>query len=531
MVKIISFRLVFMILMGLLFPLIASGQDHLKALATEIFTRLEFELGAYRNPNLQPPQIDFMNAQTRGAYYDDTLHTIKIEIPLCKLFQTKLKEKEKAEAAIAMVIGHELGHYVYQSGCSQQYGYIDYLAIDPNHLAIEDHEELKADFLGGFLGYMAGYETLNIYQPLFEVMYEHYPFVKENKSYPPLTRRIEVAEAVDRELEKMIQLFEAGQRLTLTGNYHQSIACYRTILSEFKGKEFYNNMAVACLLGAVDNSRPEEVNYVFPFEMDTQTRLRFEIRKTPRFNENRRKYFLKIARESLESAIAIDPYYLSAHLNLASVYLLEGKISQANDKLENQTPFAPFDPQESHYFETKQLIKGIGLAMQSKKEKALQAFDDLIRMSSQADFVKMAELNCRAVKGEKIMQDTSSVEKYKAEQVDGVTLLNPGKIQWDKIISLVNQKNLSVKRYPHSTLFCYENQIYIQQIDPSVETSQGYGVGDDMNDILARGIYGNSFELTQTRQGAVYVFRESGIMFWTDGNKEVTGWDLFQVSM
>ncbi len=241
--------------------------------------------------------------------------------------------------ALAVLLGHELTHYYLDhdwhnsmgsSFASEEMGH----EMHQNGIEVKsmEHMESEADEFGGIYGYLAGFNTLGIGPELLDNIYASYGLEEEMEGYPSLNQRKRIAHDAQLKLQDLIPVFDAANYLTAMGLHEQAARCYKQILKEFPGRSIMNNAAVALASESLSYFDRAEVAYDFPFELDATTRLSTGLKGTAA-NVSVRNRLLKEAAELLSSAIATDPGYVTAQLNLAMVYELMEESKLAGELL------------------------------------------------------------------------------------------------------------------------------------------------------------------------------------------------------
>lgn len=129
-------------------------------------------------------------------------------------------------------------------------------------------------------------------------------------------------------------VFEAGHGLLLIGLYEEAGRCFDHIAQTFPSREILNNAGVARVQEALTLFPEGELRFVYPLELDAQTRLRQVGDKADEatWEEDdfeRRARLLEEAQVSFESARERDETYGPALVNLACVLDLQGKHEDA----------------------------------------------------------------------------------------------------------------------------------------------------------------------------------------------------------
>lgn len=238
-----------------------------------------------------------------------------------KAFDVCAQFGDRRDDAIALLIGHEISHHslkhhwgkAFRSAYSIEGLEKDMKDIDK---ASAKKFEAQADERGGILCYMAGYSTAGLAPDLLRALYSSYE-IQPSEKYPSLDERILIAKMQDSLVQNFIKVFETGNYAMAIGEYDLAIDCYQNILNnEFTSREIINNIGVAYFLKGIAIAGMEDMKYVYPVELDLESKLGQSTSKG--FSESE-KMFLE-AVTYFEKAIGYDRSYASAYLNLACSY-------------------------------------------------------------------------------------------------------------------------------------------------------------------------------------------------------------------
>ena len=242
--------------------------------------------------------------------------------------------------ALAVLLGHELAHYYKDHGWVGDFGNaFAQLEVGQtlNRLRRSEEQiealETEADIFGGFFGYVAGYNTLEIAPSLLEKLYAAYNLSTQLRGYPALPERQEIARQSAAKLRGLVPVFEAGHRLLLVRQYRDAAHCFDFIARTFPSREILNNAGVARALEALELFAPDDLHFAYPFEQDAATRL-LHGGQTVRSGSaasaaQRRKQLLQEAATRFEQACTRDTAYAPARVNLACVADLQGRHREA----------------------------------------------------------------------------------------------------------------------------------------------------------------------------------------------------------
>jgi len=310
----------------------------------DIKQRLLKATGFQGSPELTPT-IKLQDSQKRGASYNSQTRTIEIDLVAYEICEGFYEHKE---AALAFIIGHELGHFYYKSLCGNGLGMVDgaqrmqeYMLLSSE---VERTTELRADYFGILAAHLAGYDALMVLDGLMGAFHDKYPFMAN--SYPDVDARKEVNNIFQRKCTELVRLYELATLLQVSRQFKKAANCYATIKKYFNCPEVLNNLAICRLqlaLAFYDQQAffaPTDVasnwRLAYAFEIDPNFRLFGErTRSTPGSNIHSLQQQLitevRAAQEGLNEAIRLNPTYASGILNKAWASLLE---SLANSRYE-----------------------------------------------------------------------------------------------------------------------------------------------------------------------------------------------------
>lgn len=281
----------------------------------------------YGNKIIIKPSVSIIQDEKIAAQFRRDERHIEISERLIKVCR---KYGKDSSAALAFVLGHELAH-AYQLDLKAKK--TSFLAYSSAENSSHEHEEM-ADISGGFMAYLAEYKTLDILEHLIEDIYKEFELEDNMYGYPSLDERKKTAIKVKKMIKELIQVYEAGNYFTAIGKYELAIACFEYINKWYKGKEIYNNLGVNYAYRALNFSRRNADEYIYPMEINWNTRLKKSIGVrgtnvlTPSELSLRRDYLMMSERNLIESSI-IDPENFTTEVNLMILYIIKGQPREA----------------------------------------------------------------------------------------------------------------------------------------------------------------------------------------------------------
>ena len=322
-----------LLILGLLvfisFQVKATNTEHnaFQSTAAKIVDNLYQTMGNKRHPQPQVVITTCQNVgQCAGARYKKYSNVIELEDRLYQVCQSFGKDSLNA---LAFVLGHELGHY--------------YRTYDPEVLGFNDNsnkntdveKEHLADIHGILNAYLAGYDMRSIIPKLLNSIYEAYHLKgKPLYRYPSLEERQYTPQQVLEQVNKLIHVFELANYLSAIGAYEAAATSYTYILQYYKGREIYNNLGVCYSLHAMNFTEIDYDLYLFPLELDLDTRLKKQKSGTgvdaiSREEVRKRNALLDSAMQQFKIVSKMDKNYLLDDLNRICVHILKQEYQEA----------------------------------------------------------------------------------------------------------------------------------------------------------------------------------------------------------
>jgi tetratricopeptide (TPR) repeat protein len=319
-------RLLINLLLFLLIGCNVSAQSlKTKILSTQrVFNKL---VQAYGNSKIAPALKVLPKTQQESviaAFVSKPNPIIKIDE---KVIDICLSLKDDSLNALSAILSHELAHYYNEHTFCNDYSFVKsnselQNAIKREALSNRKEKEAQADTQGLWYAAMAGFKPLEAFDNVIDIIYKQYNLKEANPGYPSKTERKELNKVVKANVSKLIPVFDAGFILNQMGYFDEAIDCFDNVLQYFPSKETYNNAGLARLAKVLINKPKESVPYIYPIQIDANSMLRNNYKSTGSkgiddINDSKNIELLKQAKLRFEKAIAIDPSYYEANLNLA----------------------------------------------------------------------------------------------------------------------------------------------------------------------------------------------------------------------
>ncbi len=449
--------------------------------------------------------------------------------------------------AIAFLLSHELAHVYLRHGWVGDFGNsFARTEMGRKMMKAATYEdvvkrETEADHFGGFYGYLAGYDTLGVAPKALDKIYTAFALSEQIPNYPTKTERIAIAQRQMESLKKLVPVYEAGTRLLILGRYEEAGRLFAHLAQIFPSREMFNNAGVAFALEAVRLLPPKSMPYVYPFELDAETRLLNHEQQGQRAaragqaddNSARILRLLRRAQSAFEQASRRDNRYATAMVNSAAVQSLLGNQDDAIRLAGSALAVAREEGDRvsaSHAL----VVRGIALARageaakaRSELEAARQIVPDLVAINSAAldgrtvptlattvsdspaKVETVATLPAKeafASSGEKVTFTLTPAEKGEAS----LTIHSRTGKEWDSIAIETTGRRIGTVATDHA----YKGS-----------SANGVKIGSPLASLGQ--LYGSADRIVPSRQGAWYVYNSAGIAFEVNEMGKVAGWFIF----
>lgn len=470
---------------------------------------------------------------------------IAIEERAVKVLAELGKDRDNA---LAFLLAHELSHFYLRHGWVGDFGNA-FARTDMGRKMMkaatyEDvlKREAEADYFGGFYGYLAGYDTLGAAPRALERIYAAFGLADQLPNYPSKAERIAIAQRQQENLKKLIPVYEAGTRLLVLGRYEEAGRLFSHLAQIFPSREMFNNAGVSYALEAVRLLPPGAVPFVYPFELDGETRLRSGERVGTRGigskgadeHATRRLRLLRRALEAFERAALRDSRYTTAKVNSAAVQSLLGDQDEAIRLAGSALTLAREEGARlsaAHAL----IVRGIALARAGESKRARTELE-----AARAVVPELAVSNIAALEpGDAVPAVVEAVNDPggKKETIAGIS-------PWDQFKTDPTVLSFSLKPAEkgqpdigiHSrrtaewdfTIIVLDNKLIgtvATMHNFRKASARGITIGTPLTEVRRR--YGNSGRIVPSRQGAFHVYAKAGIVFDIDTDGKIEGWFLY----
>ncbi len=487
-----------------------------------------------------PPRLEIADIEDGWALCIPEAGVIRIDervYDICRTFG------EDSLSALAAILGHELGHY---------YLHHDRISTRQRRARMGDisnitrqrtQEESEADYFGGLYSYLAGYNTLDITPAVIHRLYDSLSLPDSIPGYLPKGERKAVASRIQDSLRKFLPFFDTGLYLALTRQFPEAQLCYRRILQIFPGREIANNSGVIYVLQALDLMASAEAGYIYPLELDDDTRLIgtnipngvFDRpRRVPGpYNQQLADILLDSAEEKFRYAMRKDEKYSTAVINLATVHILKhdyiGAIKLVQGVMDSDTTL-----------KTRSLasvVLSIALSLNKSPHDAREAMESARRNAGQTDAAILVQANSAVLEKETFAVPSGG--EYGNEESIGNIRPEDTSMTWqpdlDKPVGGIYGLKIIHKGSPTRVCDLYraeKSSSWAQFISTRERyyktTARGVAVGDPADSVKSR--YGGNPRIVRARQGSYYIYDYSKIIFLIGEDGKVRRWIIYTVA-
>lgn len=288
------------------------------------------------NFSIELPEVQIRNSREFMAAYSPGRNTIYLEETALKVCRSFGKDSDRA---IAFLLSHELSHAFQQVGWATNFISYDYQEHSSVHL------EKSADLQGAMGAILAGFDIRSIIPTLLDRLYDAYELTSRGAvGYPSLEDRQATAVEVTEKANELWHLYQTANYLNVVEQHKMAISAYEYILQHYIGKEIYNNLGLQYAKLAMSFSGKNSDPFIFPFEIETESRLSKARTEDLTSDELRiRKRNLLAAAAYFNKALSLDPGYSSAKINSWCVSIQLGRFQRVIEAHESKTLVAGFD--------------------------------------------------------------------------------------------------------------------------------------------------------------------------------------------
>lgn len=520
------------------FGILAGEPTEKEKVAASIYKRLFSALGT----NIDAPEFVFDSRRERQiAYMSKNSSGDPIIAIEEKAYEVCMQMGDRAEDAIALLLGHEISHFVNNHHWGKEFrsAYsLGELEKDIKNLDKESAKkfETEADERGGILCFMAGFKTSGIAEELLRKLYVAYE-IQESPKYPSLDERIQIAKAQDSLVQTYIKVFETSNYAMLVNEFDVAIDGYEYILNhKFYSREIYNNLGTAYFLKGVSLADQEDLKYLYPVEIDLESKL--ESMGSKGFGDDVKELFEK-ALKKFEQAVGFDKNYATGYLNQACAYNVLSMHDDAMDmarkamrvakKADQQSTYdnaelvyalANFDSEDGDKEEAEEIMEKLvenGHLLAEVNQLLLEG-DELTEIEFEALPIAWMDSKSKAKAGPAMAESEmlSDVEYYTVEHLS--TLLGDvEQIKISKSNAVISGEQENTKVYITKNSRGKYMMFHRTKDTYSDKSAQGVKLGDNKDKVLSA--YGSPKVVVNTKQGLILGYPDSELMILLNDDK------------
>ena len=488
--------------------------------------------------SMAAPKLVMNNAERRVAWAKPSKAIIGLEEKAYDLCATFGKDSLNALAAL---LAHELTHYYEKHDWKNRFVKDFGGNNNSGNAGAEKLDiETQADFLGGFLAFMAGYNTLGIMPNFLEQVYNDYGFPDEITGYPSLTERQGMATRSLEKLAELIDVFETANYLIALEDYEGAKSYYDHILikEKYQSREIYNNLGVTAALAASSYFSKSELKYFYPIELDITSRL--QITRGDQFGagekEEIQQLLLEDAAKAFKTALSLDKDYVPAMLNLGCTYALMDNYFDAEYHAQKALRMGQ-KAGDAKVISDAYVLLGIIEAKQDQVETAQEWFEKAIDKEN-----SLGTLNLTVLKDENLPNPKLPGMALAApEKVDDILLdqlvneLHSGSLNPTKQVEINRKTLFALCEYPNSRVFInflpFDEAytfFHVTNSSYSGQTNLGISVGDSRDKVVSDDGYGAPQNLVSLTNGEFLFYQSRKIVFQIGEDNQVKGWAVFR---
>ena len=514
--------------------------DHAKVhTAQKVLDRLVEVIGDGR----PPPRLRLLSSRdSRGlvAAYYPTSHQLLLGE---QAYDLCLAQGPDFLNALAFLLGHELAHFYRDHGPIQDFGHrFADLEMGKTLRVFNPVQQLKqeaeADYFGGFAGHLAGYNPLANAPSFLAAIYASYALEDNLQGYPALSERQVIAQEAAESLQQLVPIFDAGHGLLLLGQYGAAFRCFAHISLTFPSREILNNAGVARALEALDLFEAQSLRFVYPFELDAQTRLGNGTKagQSGMMANELRLRLLTEAATWFTKARRKDKIYAAALINQACVASL---LDEPDDALHWAKKALKKARQSGEALAQAHALIAQGIAKFHANPRDLAGARSDFE-AARAAAPDLAAFNLEALKKRpKTKRPAAPVNfpEYRAEQIDG---RKPS--QYADLLAEAKQVQIPADGSGLRAMTIYRHRQPDWQgltIDTGSQTAAMLSTGDRYAGLSAGGIaigasraqmvtaYGQPAHQVAGRDRTHHVYPDAKLIFHTDSDQKIIGWMIY----
>lgn len=488
------------LIMGLWLPLLGWGQAPPSEVAA-IYARLAdyLALPTEGRPVLRAP----LPVDTRGAFYDPMANAITLDQPLLDRLRARLSPTGY-RAAVALLLGHELGHYWQQADCQAAQ-----LIGLPGQMPTNDprwRTELEADYYGSFAVHLAELDDPAGMETALALLLRD-----PSGRYPPRALRDSVVVQARTRVAALLDTYRLGLCLSLVEAHAEAKACFAAMNREFGSRKVLTLLALSEMHLAMAASEQHRFRYGYPFERDPLSRLERGVRVPLDRDPATVRRYLTQAEGHLRAALQLDPTYAAAQRNLLCLYLMQRRLAEARQLWAQVLP--PPGPETD-------LLRGLLAALQGDTATARKHWEGWAKRNPPHPLSALAAQNLRVLRGQ-IPERRDRVPRRSV-------LVHPAP-GWQQarreaepfLTPLGGQPTLRRLTGAAGTWLCWGDSLGVF-FPASPKALPGLSLGSDWQTVER--VLGPADQVGGLTQGAYAVFWDHGLLLWLDAQQRLQRW-------
>jgi tetratricopeptide (TPR) repeat protein len=362
-------------------------------------------------------------------------------------------------------------------------------------------------------------------------LYEQYGLPMQIPGYPSLDERLKLSQNTADQLQKLHNVLETANLLTLIEAHETANDYYRFLLNEYQSYEVYNNAAVNAILAALKLMDPTDLPYALPLELDASSRLEQLDTRLPAHEEKRWLALLKTAEQWLQQATRLSDQDAVSYLNLAIVYTLKNNWFEAEYQANKALNIAK-DNTDAKTTGDAQIILGIIAALQGQKEQARTFFQ-----AAHVASPYLARLNLSLLDGPLTVENTPPYTARGVEKIDGVNLddfLEAPEV--DVTTDLTDRIFCGKKSFTASQLYMHyaddgEEYAVFQKTTPDYDGQTRTGIKKGASIAEVKAGYGSPDAVLNLRQGSCLRFDKHKLLFIFSETDTLSSWVTYRTNL
>lgn len=432
--------------------------------------------------------------------------------------------------AMAALLAHEITHYYENHDWSRNFVRSNKdLSVSTKIEELDEalKFEVQADYLGGILAISAGYNTYRVFDQFLNQAYVAYDLPEEIEGYPDLQERLKMSAKTAERLKQLHNVYQMANLLTLLEAHEMADQYYQYLLTDYQSYEVYNNAGVNACLAALQLTPAKDLPFIFPLELDINSRLDGLNSRAVQDPEKRKAALLKDATSWFKNAIDMAPEKPIAYLNLSIVYTLQKEWLDATFWASKALALSQKSEQPKQAADA-QIALGIIAGIQGKVEEAKTQFTFALTGNR-----PLAQTNLSRLEGPNPAPILVTAPAQGVEMIDSILLDEvmedpqftitselPNDVLCGK--QLLEQSELLIHYAEDGAKYILFHQTYPGY---SGTTRKGIQLGDSADDI--RQTYGEPVHTLELPGGRCLRYPEEKLLFIMNDQNQLQQWIVY----